>query len=103
MFAQYPVGNVVEGPTPDIPGFLLNQDLDTTEHFPGGTVGEGNEHYPGRLHAVVNQPGQPIGQGPGLAASGARDDQHGSPAGSGNGELLLVKIGCKVDPVPGRS
>ena len=50
-------------------------------HLGGRLVGEGDrQDAPGRHLAFADQPGDPVGEGAGLAGAGARQDQQGAVA-----------------------
>ena len=95
--SQDAVGDVVERAAPDVLGLLLDEQLDAVEHLAGRPVREGDQHDPAGVHAVMHQPGQPIGQRPRLAAAGPRHDEHRPARRRRHRQLLRIQVRPKID------
>ena len=65
----------VERRHPHLLGHGPNEDRDPLLHLVGRLVGEGDGQDFERRHALVDQPGDPPGQDPGLAGAGAGHNQ----------------------------
>ncbi len=78
--AQDPHAGAVEGRDPHRPGPRADQLLDALAHLAGRLVGEGDRQDLAGLHlAGAQQVGDPVGQHPGLARTGAgHDEQRGA-------------------------
>ena len=57
-----PVGDVVKRAAPDIARLLFDETFHPGEHLPRRAVREGDQHDPGRPHAVIDEPREPIGE-----------------------------------------
>ena len=76
LLAEDPHAGGVERRDPHDPGALADQVLDPLLHLGGGLVGEGDrQDRAGMGLALLDQPGDPAGQHPGLAGAGAGHDQ----------------------------
>lgn len=84
------LGNTVEGPAPELPPGNRGQILDPFQHFAGGFIGKGEEENFVRLNAVVEEVGDPVGEGAGFARSRAR--QHEGGAGFRRDRRVLLRI-----------
>ena len=81
----------VEGRHPHAPGHRADQGLDPLAHLLGRLVGEGDGQDLERGDALLgDQPGDAVGQHPGLARAGAGHDQQ-----------RAVRVGDRLGPGPG--
>lgn len=70
------VGDRVERPAPYPPGGTpLRECPSATQHFGGGTAGEGQQQDPVRARSIVDEPSDAAGKGAGLARPRPRDDE----------------------------
>jgi hypothetical protein len=62
----------VEGADPHAAGPLLQERAQALAHLAGGLVGEGDREHVARVHALVDEAGDAVGEHTGLAGAGAR-------------------------------
>jgi len=95
--AEDAVADGVEGAAPEITRVVGDEFLDTVEHFPGGLVGKGEQENAAGADPVVEEVGDPVGEGTRFATAGSGDDE-GRARGCGDGgELLFVQFDRVVD------
>lgn len=97
VHAEDALGDTVKGAAPELAAGNAGQVLDPLKHFTGGFVGEGEEEDFSGLHALMQEVGDAVGQGAGLARSGAGENKIGTGLGSHSGVLLVIEFGAKVD------
>ena len=78
----------MEGTTPETAGIFTGEIMHPVEHFFGRFVGEREQHNLARRDALVQEPGDAVGEGAGLTRTGAGQHQHGARS-SGYGSVLL--------------
>ena len=94
--SQQPVRQAVECADPEVAGRETQQILDPMAHFPGGLVGKGDrEEMLGHDVLDADQPGDPVHEHAGLAASGAGEHQHRPP--DGRGYRLSLRVIQRID------
>src|SRR5258708_37702884 len=71
--SQQPVPNRMKRPTPNRSRFQREQSLHASKHLASGLVRESKQQNILWLNAVVEQPGDAIGQCPSFSASGPRE------------------------------
>lgn len=105
MLSEEPGGDGVEGAAPDAAagdrargcsggggaGQFAEDAVDAAEHFGSGAAGEGEQEDSFGWDAAVDQAGDAMGEGGGLAGAGAGDDQERRHAVCGRGPLLRVE------------
>ena len=91
VLAQHLVRHVVEGAAGEPPGVDARHLLDPAKHLPGRLVGEGEQQDRLGRGAVVEEPGHPPGEGPGLARAGACHHQDRPGRRLHHGDLLVVE------------
>jgi hypothetical protein len=90
---QQPVAQAVEGADPHAAHIDRQHGRQPRHHFLGGLVGEGDgQQAAGRDLAGLQQPGDAGGQHPGLAGTGARQDQRMFIGQRDRGALLGIEI-----------
>ncbi len=95
--AEQAVADRVERPAHDAAGVAAEELADAGQHLAAGPVGERQEQDAGRLDAVLDQSGDAVDDGAGLAGTGAGEHEH-RPARVHHGcELLGVELGRVVD------
>ena len=94
--AQQAVGDGVEGAAPEAVGGGAGELLDALEHLAGGLVGEGQQQDAPGGDALIQQPGDAVGQRARLAAAGAGDDERMPLRRRHGGILLGVQLGGVV-------
>ena len=81
VLAEDPVGDVVEGAAPDAARVDLRHLLHAAEHLPRRLVGEGEQQQRLGIEVAMEEPGHAPGERPGLARSGAGDDEQRAVGG----------------------
>jgi len=100
--AEDEVAHVVERPAGDAPLVARDEGAHAVEHLTGGLVGEREEQDLRRRDAGLEEAGDAVRQGAGLAAAGAGDDEERAGPGEHDLELLLVEFLLIVDRRCGR-
>ena len=90
--AEEPVGDAVEGADPHPPDGALEDRLDARPHLARRLVGEGDGEDPGGTRLPGgDEPGDAVGEHPGLPASRAGEHQRVAGLGGHRGALLVVE------------
>ena len=97
MVAQDAIANGVEGAAPEALSLHRDQALDTVNHLAGGFVGEGEQEDVLRHDAIIEEPGDAVGESAGLSRACASDDE-GLTGRAGDGLiLLLIELRLVID------
>jgi hypothetical protein len=92
MAPQHPIADGMKGAAPN-PGCVDRQQIrNTIEHLPRGFVGKGKQQNVARVHPVLEQIGDAIGQGARFSRSRARNHQQRTRWRRHRRQLLLIQF-----------
>ena len=97
MHAEDALGDAVEGAAPELAARDAGQVLDAFQHLAGGLVRERKEQNLVGRHALMQQVGHPVGQGPGLARTGTRQNERRTRRCGDRRILLWIEFGFEID------